>query len=522
MNPNVLTASRYAMGSASKKRLWSDTYKAPQRDQDLDFELSDSNITMQHALRRYPGAVPAPRINYNAVDTDGTAELRRQLAGGITMHGVSFTAGPCSASIDILAPSGQGGVHLIDVVAACNVTDLAKTKAHYANKLAFNTWVVEQAGLQVDGQFVLHLNNEFIKDGDIDPHALMKLTDFSPGARAASREVQDKSQKLLAVLADSAHVPHEPEVFCADTDAEGLPERHVFTLTRGAKKACALREMGHLDLRQIPPTFALSPTQTIQVETEVSGKPHIDREKLDMFFSKLQYPLQFLDFETLATAVPVYDRSKPYAQIPFQFSLDIVDYPGGAVEHHEFLAEGKGDPRPALLTALQAGLRRNGTVVCYNSAFEKGRLKELAEHFPDHRHWIEAAVERTEDLYQPFRSFAYYHPDQKGKTTIKDVIQAISGQGYQDLTIGDGQTASREFMRITFGEVTDTERAQVRRNLLQYCGADTATMVATHEFLVNALDDLQRGGKGAPMIRSLPLLPLAAVGADKADGFFTF
>ena len=53
----------------------------------------------------------------------------------------------------------------------------------------------------------------------------------------------------------------------------------------------------------------------------------------------------------------------------------------------------------------------------------------------------------------------------------------MTGGGYDKLTIQEGGTASREFLRVTYGDVTTTERQQVRKDLEAYCALDTLGMV---------------------------------------------
>ena len=58
--------------------------------------------------------------------------------------------------------------------------------------------------------------------------------------------------------------------------------------------------------------------------TVASGEPHVDRQAIRGFLSSLEYPLYYLDFETIGPAVPLFDRIRPYQNIPFQFSVHVV------------------------------------------------------------------------------------------------------------------------------------------------------------------------------------------------------
>ncbi|PIN93214.1 hypothetical protein COU54_04060 [Candidatus Pacearchaeota archaeon CG10_big_fil_rev_8_21_14_0_10_31_24] len=132
---------------------------------------------------------------------------------------------------------------------------------------------------------------------------------------------------------------------------------------------------------------------------------------------------------------------------------------------------------------LEEVIGEKGTVLVYNQSFEIGRLKELSEHFPEHKKWIENVLKRIIDLLVPFREFRYYNPKQQGSAYIKDVLPAITGKSYKGMEIGDGGTASAEFFKVTHGNHTEEEKKKVRDNLLKYCELDTLAEVIIVEKL---------------------------------------
>ena len=133
--------------------------------------------------------------------------------------------------------------------------------------------------------------------------------------------------------------------------------------------------------------------------------------------------------------MPLFDGTRPYQNIPFQFSLHIQREPVGETEHHWHLADGPRDPRPELLERLREGIGNEGSVVVYNQSFEEGVLRDLGTAFPAYREWSEGVIARLVDLIVPFRSFHYYHPGQKGSASIKSVLPAVTGSGYEGLAI---------------------------------------------------------------------------------------
>jgi hypothetical protein len=230
-------------------------------------------------------------------------------------------------------------------------------------------------------------------------------------------------------------------------------------------------------MADIPEDYPLSANQIIQRTAIVTGKPQIKKPVIQTFLKNLEYPIHFLDFETFSTAIPVFDGTRPYEQIPFQFSLHIVHKKGSKPEHRQFLAEGQNDPRAEFMFQLKAAIEPTGSIVAFNAPFEKSRMKECSELLPGYKSWVASVNERFVDLLNPFRAFSFYHPDQCGSASMKFVLPALTGKDYTGLEIQEGGAASREFLRVTFGEVGAAERKRVRRALEKYCGQDTEGMV---------------------------------------------
>jgi len=126
---------------------------------------------------------------------------------------------------------------------------------------------------------------------------------------------------------------------------------------------------------------------------------------------------------------------------------------------------------------LKSAVEPSGSIVVFNAAFEKSRMKECAVILPEYEEWVAAVNHRIVDLLNPFKAFNFYHPDQCGSASMKQVLPALTGKDYASLEIQAGGAASREFLRVTFGDVGESERKRVRRALDLYCGQDTEGMV---------------------------------------------
>jgi len=245
------------------------------------------------------------------------------------------------------------------------------------------------------------------------------------------------------------------------------------------KLSFALVNEGITSLAKIPAAWLRNPKQLVQVRAHRQKKAHVDRNAIRRFLDSIQYPAFFLDLETVGSPIPLYDRTRPWEHVPFQFSLRIVRRKGAEPVHHVYLADGKADPRPEILKRLRTLLGDKGSIIAYNATFEKNCLEKAAEAYPSNAGWFRRNRERFLDLLQPFREFAYYSPKQGGSTSLKNVLPALTGRDpYEGLAIADGGVAGAEFCRVTFESgISDEERQRVREALEKYCGIDTAGMV---------------------------------------------
>ena len=480
-----LSKSTFLMGRQCSKLLWfrynaKDQIPAPDEAQQAVFDQGTEVGELAQQL--IPGGiVVAPGI---VNPSEVIAETQKAVQSRRPLYEAAFSYHGGYARTDILVPVAGNSWDLVEVKS----TTQLKEDVHLPD-IAFQTFVLTGAGIKLRKCFLAHINSNFIRQGPIDPQKFFKLEDVTTPASVLSRDIEDQIDAMQRVIGaksypDTQIGPHCDNPYtCALHDLcwSFLPEANVFTLYRGGQKGFSLLKQGIQKLADIPADVTLTDNQAIQRAVLLAGQPHIDRPALSAFLGQLEYPVSYLDFETIGTAIPLFDDASPYQQIPFQYSLHIVRQPGGKSsldpEHHSFLAEGTADPRPEFMRRLRDDLPATGSVVTYNAGFETGRLKECCELLPEFKTWLRKVTPRVVDLLLPFRGFRYHHPDQNGSNSMKAVLPALTGKGYDKLAIQEGGAASREFLRVTFGDVTAAERRRVRRDLEEYCGLDTLGMV---------------------------------------------
>jgi hypothetical protein len=362
--------------------------------------------------------------------------------------------------------------------------------------LSLQRHACEAAGLQVGKCKLVHLNNQYVRQGELDLQQLFVLEDLTRDVATLVADVPDNLKEMRRILAASPEpdIPVGPHcsdpydcIFQGDCWSF-LPEHSVFDLYRGGQKSWTLFKDDVLSMSDIGSRISLSRTQAVQLAAVQAGRAQVDKPAIRQFLKGLTYPLWLLDFETFQSAVPLYDGTKPYQQIPFQFSLHVCETPKAEPVHHAWLAEGSDDPRRGFLDALRGALGSDGDILAFNISFERARLNELARQYPDQVEWVASTNSRFVDLIKPFRDFAYYHLDQHGSCSLKDVLPALTGKGYDGMEIAEGRAAARAFLRVEHREIAHEEKRRVRKHLESYCEQDTLGMV----WILDALGELSK------------------------------
>jgi hypothetical protein len=190
-----------------------------------------------------------------------------------------------------------------------------------------------------------------------------------------------------------------------------------------------------------------------------------------------------MDFETVFPALPLFAGLRPYDQLPFQWSVHVLDTPGAEPKHYEFLATDTTDPRREFITSLCAVMGDSGSIVAYNQTFESLRLKELGAWLPEFAGRIKNIQGRLWDLYPAVRKHVY-HPAFGGSFSLKYVLPALVPEmTYEGMDVANGTDAGAAWESLVRGGLDQSERARIEKALRDYCGQDTLAMVRLLERL---------------------------------------
>ncbi|MCF8235650.1 MAG: DUF2779 domain-containing protein [Bacteroidales bacterium] len=400
-------------------------------------------------------------------------------SGCKTIYEAAFLYDGVLCYMDILYRDSEGWK-------AIEVKGSTKLKDYYLDDTAVQYYVITKSGLDLADISVAYINNKYVRQGEIEPEKLFKIESVQNTANEKQEEVSANIENFKEIISKNKIPETDIGIHCLKPfvcDFYGhcwkhIPDNSVFNIENlYNSRKFDLYYNGIVDFEDIPKDYPLSVTQKLQVESQMNGKVTVEEEQLQKFLSKLKYPLYFLDFESFQPVVPLYDQSRPYQQIPFQYSLHIQKTSGDDYQHIEFLHDGLNDPRVKFIESLIENVNESGSIVVFNKTFEKMILNHIARDFPQYSEEIEKVKLRIVDLMEPFKSKHYYTPKMKGSYSIKKVLPALVPElGYDDLEISDGTAAGRAFESLL--QMDDNiEKNELKRNLLEYCKMDTWAMV---------------------------------------------
>ena len=470
-----LSKSDYTTGMECPGHLWMkyhDEENIPPHSPGVLRRFEQGRIVGQWAKKLFPQGIDIPEADY----LENIQKSKELLKKRKILFEAALQVDNLYGRADILVPVGKDEWDIIEVKSSSKIK-----KDHYWD-LSFQLYVYRKAGLKIRKCFLLLLNNQYVRDGEIDVHKLFVQEDLTEDVEELQYEVP-KNIEFLWGIVNSPTFPNSAEKnYCTipkkcqvKEECWGfLPENHVFHLYN-SRKSMKLFEQGIHALKDVPDDVLSNEQQVIQLKCEKSGEIHLEKARIKKFLDGIREPACHLDFETCSFAVPEFQGTRPYQRMPFQFSLHVVE--NGKTKHFEYLHDGKDDPRPKFLAALKEYLPASGSVLVYFEGFEGSVLKELVKDFPEYTAWVDVLLGRIVDLYKPFKDYLYYNPKQKGSASIKKVLPALVGKGYEGLDIKDGDCASIAYLDMTFGELTASARKKIREDLLRYCERDTEAMV---------------------------------------------
>ena len=474
-----LSKSLFIRGLQCHKSLYLHKYHPDLKDKISEEQeaLFQSGVNVGiYAQKLFTGGVEIPFD-----DVSLSKQIQRTMIeienGAKVIYEAAFSYDNVFVKVDILRKTDIGW-EIYEVKGSTGVKDV------YYDDVSIQYYVLKGSGLSVSKAFLVHINNQYVRQGEIEVDKLFTIQDLSNDVIEKQKSIKHEIDKMRKMLKSQ-----EPNIdigeHCTDPydcDFCGycwkhIPEDSVFSLKGIGPNKFDLYRQGIIRLEDIPRDI-LPQSQRIQLEGTLYKKNITNKVAVKEFLETLWFPICFLDFETtFMVPIPLYDETRPYQQVPFQYSLHYLEKENAELQHYEYLAFAHVDPRKELLENLLSKIPKDACVLVYNKTFEIGVLNDLAKWFPEYSDQIGNIIQNIRDLMIPFRRKDIYCWEMEGSYSIKNVLPALVPKlSYNDMEISDGGMASNAW--LSMWEIENLEETEkIRKALLEYCKLDTLAMV---------------------------------------------
>lgn len=489
----ALSKSKIIAFRQCPKRLWLEVHQIKDKS---DSSSTEASYSIGNQIGDIARTIYDPTNTGHLIEpfVDGFNAAFEQTQTLLTASEPIFEAGFCVdgalSFADVLLPtsnkSGQQSWRMVEVKSSTSV------KNYHLDDIAIQSYVAKRAGVPLTAVALAHIDSSWIYRGDGDYQGLLVEADLTEIAFSREAEVQS----WIADAHDTVQQKIEPQrkigkhcvepyecgflAYCQSHEPQAEYPTHWLPGAQNKKLKAFLTENDVIDLRYIPDDLLNAKQQRVKTYS-LSDETYFDAVGSANDLAPFKPPLYFLDFETINFAIPLWKDTRPFQQVPFQYSIHRLGRTG-KLKHTDFLDLSGKDPSKALAEQLIIDCGESGAIFVYNAGFETARIKELAARFPRLETALLALNTRIVDLL-PIAKNRYYHPSQHGSWSIKKVLPPIAPDlSYADKGVKDGGMAMIAFQEAISESTTDEQREIIRQHLLDYCELDTLAMVRLWAF----------------------------------------
>lgn len=487
--PKLLSKAKIMRGYRCLKCLYL-TIHHPELEAPITPEIQalfDQGNTVGTKAREYhPGGV---LIDNKPWDFTGALAKTRELLtnGTTTIYEAAFEYMGCYARADIIQYSAETKRWRI-----YEVKSSTKVKPEHYDDVGLQVWIMAKSGLAIEQINIMHLNPDCCYP---DLSNLFKDVDVTNEIRTKYLSVQPKINEILSTI-NQPEIPNiDLGAYClAPTECgfvkhcwqeKKIPATSIFNLPKINTRQWDLYHDGIIELDD-PRLSNLNELQERVISCFKTGNRYVNQESILAAISNWQFPLVFLDFETINPAIPRYEGCHPYDQVPFQYSVHTWLSADTEITHTEFLHTTADDPRPTLIPALLAACGKQGSIVAYFGRFESERIQALADYSPKDQDALMRLVARIVDPLPIIRD-AVYDNAFTGSFSLKKVAPALLGasHSYNNMPIANGNDAQRAFEELISLNTSANRKIILTKTMLEYCRKDTIVMVELVKWLYN-------------------------------------
>ena len=258
--------------------------------------------------------------------------------------------------VDVLERLGHGTWGLREVKSSTGPKD------YHFDDIALQAYVLKGAGVAVSSVELIHVNTAYVRGPrgvcwpdffarmDVTDAVAARLADL-PARLPAMRDCLGSVEVSSAEPGSQCRTPYDCEFW--DRCIAGKPADWIAYLPRLSQdSALQLKALGIEAISSIPVDFPLTSKQVIIRNAMASGQAYVATDVAQRL-QPFGPPACYLDFEAMMPPIPLYEGTRPYQTLPFQWSLHTLDgY--GTLRHREFLADGARVPSRHVLELADA------------------------------------------------------------------------------------------------------------------------------------------------------------------------
>jgi len=486
MNKIHLSKSKYCKSVQCNKILWMDKYKPEVAIPTARDSVLKNGTEVGELAKKIFGNYINIEFNKDLnIMVEETRKLLKNKPNIITEASFNYDNNFCS--VDILKNNLEG-VEIYEVKSSTEVHDI------YLDDASYQYFILSNLGLNVKKVCIVYINNQYIRGKKLEIEKLFNIEDITEIAKSKQDEIRknieitnkymnehDKNNEPKEKIGMKCFKPYKCEFW--EYCTRNLPKPNVFDIGGGMHTSKKFEKYyeGKVSFQDLQ-NEDLNSKFLEQIDFELNNlEPKIEKEAIKELMDSLKYPLYFIDYETYQLAIPKTEGTKPYQQLPFQYSLHIIKEKGAPIEHKEFLAEiDDTDYLRHFAESMIKDMPENGSVIIYNKSFEPARNNEIARMYPDLKDEMDRINSNIVDFLEPFKQRKYYTKEMHGSASIKAVLPALYPNNpeldYHNLpVVHNGGEASEAFLSLK--NKTKEEQKEIRHGLLVYCKLDTLAMV---------------------------------------------
>jgi len=490
MNKIHLSKSKYCKSVQCNKILWMDKYKPEVAIPTARDSVLKNGTEVGELAKKIFGNYINIEFNKDLnIMVEETRKLLKNKPNIITEASFNYDNNFCS--VDILKNNLEG-VEIYEVKSSTEVHDI------YLDDASYQYFILSNLGLNVKKVCIVYINNQYIRGKKLEIEKLFNIEDITEIAKSKQDEIRknieitnkymnehDKNNEPKEKIGMKCFKPYKCEFW--EYCTRNLPKPNVFDIGGGMHTSKKFEKYyeGKVSFQDLQ-NEDLNSKFLEQIDFELNNlEPKIEKEAIKELMDSLKYPLYFIDYETYQLAIPKTEGTKPYQQLPFQYSLHIIKEKGAPIEHKEFLAEiDDTDYLRHFAESMIKDMPENGSIIIYNKSFEPARNNEIARMYPDLKDEMDRINSNIVDFLEPFKQRKYYTKEMHGSASIKAVLPALYPNNpeldYHNLpVVHNGGEASEAFLSLK--NKTKEEQKEIRHGLLVYCKLDTLAMVKLWE-----------------------------------------